>query len=218
MALLVGGTVGATSAWAAGGEQPPVEQVVPGTEAVPAEEAVLPGEEGELIDAGVVDTAPPVNPTTFPGALPPAGTGTASTLEYTEPSGAPAGHPAASAATVRTAWCKGTADVPHWSRGGGSVIYKTRIECIGNIPSVQVKVDGTLVHIAGGGPNIAATSSQTQTISTLNGKKTYYTPVPSGRKVRYSGKFQGSSAFKIVSPRQGSTGTAGSQIRQVNVP
>ncbi|PZT72037.1 hypothetical protein DNK56_05625 [Streptomyces sp. AC1-42W] len=121
--------------------------------------------------------------------------------------------------SIKTAWCKVTADTPHWSKGAKSVIYKTRVQCYGNIPTVQVKVNGSLVHASGGGPNVAASSSETKTIKTGGGKATFYTPKTSGRKVQYSGKFQGSSTGKIVAPRSGaSVASAASKVVTVKKP
>lgn len=47
--------------------------------------------------------------------------------------------------TIR-AYCNITADAPHWSKKGKSIIYKTRAQCYGNIPSVQLKVTSKLMR------------------------------------------------------------------------
>ncbi len=196
------------------------------------------GAVGAVLLAGGLVTAPAVSaeeqsttPQTvapeapYEGELPAPGAGeTAETVlrfEEEVPAGTAASAVAAGTptTTIKTAYCKVTADAPHWSKGAKSVIYKTRVQCFGNIPKVQVKVNGTLVHVSGGGPNVATSSSETQTISTLGGKATFYTPKTTGKKVQYSGTFQGSSSAQIVSPRAGaSVAHAASKVVTVKKP
>ncbi|MBH1936064.1 hypothetical protein I5Q34_17610 [Streptomyces sp. AV19] len=147
---------------------------------------------------------------------------------------APAGHAAGSAGSDErdfarpavaqeltlkkgTKWaaCTAKADTPHWSRGARSVIYKTRVTCKGNVSRVHVKVRGWLIYSSGGGPSTAATSNETRVIATNGRAATYYTPKVRGKKVRWSGKFQGSSTVQITSPVRGTKGTTTSKAQFV---
>ncbi|MEU8953463.1 hypothetical protein AB0C93_04080 [Streptomyces sp. NPDC048518] len=101
--------------------------------------------------------------------------------------------------TIR-AYCNITADAPHWSKRGKSVIYKTRAQCYGNIPSVQLTVTSKLMRAGAPKSIVAATAKETQTVHTGGGRATFYTPVPHGKKVKYSARFWGQSTAQIVSP------------------
>ncbi|QCX76326.1 hypothetical protein C9F11_13245 [Streptomyces sp. YIM 121038] len=101
--------------------------------------------------------------------------------------------------TIR-AYCNITADTPHWSKKGMSVIYKTRAQCYGNVPSVQLKVTSKLMRAGAPKPLVAATAKETQTVRAGGGKATFYAPVPNGKKVKYSARFWGRSTAQIVSP------------------
>ena len=89
--------------------------------------------------------------------------------------------------------CKASADRPHWSKGAKSVIYKTRVECAGNVPTVKVHCKGQLIYSTGDAPATAATSSETRPVKTDGTKTTFYTPETGGKKVDWSGNFQGST-------------------------
>ncbi|WJV51046.1 hypothetical protein [Streptomyces flavofungini] len=104
--------------------------------------------------------------------------------------------------TIR-AYCNITVDAPHWSKKGKSVIYKTRAQCYGNIPSVQLKVTSKLMRAGAPKPLVAATAKETQTVRTGGGKATFYAPVPHGKKVKYAARFWGQSTAQIVSPITG---------------
>ncbi|MFD4633041.1 hypothetical protein ACFVYR_05550 [Streptomyces sp. NPDC058284] len=119
---------------------------------------------------------------------------------------------------VKQAYCKVTADTPHWSKGAKSVIYKTRVQCFGNIPKVQVKVTGSLKYYSGHYEQTAATSKQTRTMGTLGNTETFYTPVENGKKVKYSANFWGHSTAQIVAPHKGTSAKADSKQRYVKVP
>lgn len=113
--------------------------------------------------------------------------------------------------------CKAKADRPHWSKGAKSVIYKTRVECAGSVPSVKVHCKGQLIYSVGGGPSTAATSSETQIVKTDGTKATFYTPEKGGKKVDWSGNFQGSS--RCDSPGSDiHIGDAHSEVVTVKVP
>lgn len=135
------------------------------------------------------------------------------TVTVTEDGGATSGPTA-----VKQAYCKVTADTPHWSKGAKSVIYKTRVTCFGNIPTVRVKVTGSLRYWSGKDEHVAAKSGETRRMGTLGKTETFYTPVPSGKKVKFSAKFFGFSTGQIVSPYKGTKAKAASKTRQVNVP
>ncbi|MFD9205777.1 hypothetical protein ACFVZM_05790 [Streptomyces sioyaensis] len=89
--------------------------------------------------------------------------------------------------------CKASADRPHYSKGAKSVIYKTRVECAGSMPAIEVHCKGQLMYSTGGSPSTAATSSETQSVKTDGTKTTFYTPEVGGKKVNWSGSFQGST-------------------------
>ncbi|MFF1376130.1 hypothetical protein [Streptomyces sp. NPDC058308] len=119
---------------------------------------------------------------------------------------------------VKQAYCKVTADTPHWSKGAKSVIYKTRVQCFGNIPTVRVKVTGKLKYYSGQFEQTAATSSETRKMGTLGNTATFYTPVTNGKKVKYSANFWGHSTAQIVSPYKGTSAKADSKQRYVKAP
>ncbi len=116
--------------------------------------------------------------------------------------------------TIRV-YCNVTADAPHWSKLGKSVIYKTRARCYGNVPAVQLKVTGKLMRAGAPRATVAATAKETQTVRTGGGKATFYTPVPHGRKVKYSARFWGQSTAQIVSPIVGTKAQVVSQAADV---
>ncbi|MCF6476333.1 hypothetical protein FAF44_49540 [Nonomuraea sp. MG754425] len=101
--------------------------------------------------------------------------------------------------------CIGTANSPHWSSGGDSVIYKTRVTCNA---TVMVTIDGALMYVAGGSPGKPAAgpgqrvakSTQSQWVSPGQ-TKTYYTPrSDSGIHIRKSGTYYGVSRGQIMDP------------------
>jgi hypothetical protein len=106
--------------------------------------------------------------------------------------------------------CDATVDNPHYSRGGGTVIFKTRVTCRGRgAPVVQVRITGTLGSIHGspppsgpssGPPVPRATSDQTQDVAVNGGTTTYYTPMVGSNKVRGSSWYNGDISGQIVGP------------------
>ncbi|MFD3813552.1 hypothetical protein ACFWRZ_00600 [Streptomyces rubiginosohelvolus] len=119
---------------------------------------------------------------------------------------------------VKQAYCKVTAYPPHWSKGATSVIYKTRVQCFRNTPTIRVKVTGSLRYYAGKDEETAATSSETRAMGTLGKTENFYTPVAGGEKVAYSANFFGFSKAQLVSPCKGTVATAASKTRSVKVP
>ncbi|MBP2054199.1 hypothetical protein J2Z21_007202 [Streptomyces griseochromogenes] len=113
--------------------------------------------------------------------------------------------------------CKASADRPHWSKGAKSVIYKTRVECAGSVPTIKAHCKGHLMYSTGEAPSTAATSSETRSVKTDGTKTTFYTPEAGGKKVNWSGNFQGST--HCTSP--GTTveiGDATTPVVKVKVP
>ncbi|WP_043263462.1 hypothetical protein [Streptomyces sp. CT34] len=137
-------------------------------------------------------------------------------LTPTAATAAPARAPSASS-VQDVAVCTAQVDNPHFSNGAGSVIFKARMSCTanGNVPTVNLRVWGTLGYVYGGSPghpaqgppSTAATSDQTQTVPTNGQQVTYYTPVPDDRrKVTAAGTYVGSVTFQIVAPAPGTVG------------
>jgi hypothetical protein len=96
---------------------------------------------------------------------------------------------------------------PHFSRGAGSVIFKTRITCVGDSPPVEVRVRGTLGSVAGGspgspaqGPPVTRATSDLVQVVPMGGTVTYYTPELDGPKVRGSATYVGNVLGEIVGP------------------
>jgi hypothetical protein len=120
-----------------------------------------------------------------------------------------------SAVAIPVVVCDSSPENPHYSRGAGSVILKTRITCRGDgIQVVQIRVIGHLGLIFGppppgrppsGPPASRATSDETQNITVNGPAKTYYTPLegPGTPKVRGSGWYQGDVTGEIVAPPPG---------------
>ncbi|MFE0100667.1 hypothetical protein [Streptomyces sp. NPDC059009] len=115
--------------------------------------------------------------------------------------------------------CTPQIDNPHFSNGAGSVIFKARMSCTtdGAIPTVNLRVQGTLGYVPGGAPgqpaqgppSSAATSDQTQTVPTNGQQVTFYTPVPDDpKKITAGGTYVGSVTFQIVAPAPGTVGHA----------
>jgi hypothetical protein len=104
---------------------------------------------------------------------------------------------------------------PHWSRGAGSVIYKTYVNCVGTLPQVVVRVQGRLDSISGPngprppfGPPVPRTSSNEAQAIAIGGKATpFYTPPQGNIKVRGSAWYQGTSTAQITSPGLSNLGT-----------
>ncbi len=111
--------------------------------------------------------------------------------------------------------CDAAVENPHFSRGAGSVIFKTRIRCRGTgqvPPAVQVRIQGSLGSINGapppapapqGPPLQRATSDQTQNVAVNGGEATFYTPVAGGPKVTGSSWYEGNIYGQIVGPPGG---------------
>ncbi|MFJ8955857.1 hypothetical protein ACIRO1_37790 [Streptomyces sp. NPDC102381] len=108
----------------------------------------------------------------------------------------PAPSPEPSASRIMA--CKVNANNPHWSKRGKSVIYKTRLTCAGSKPAADIRCEGQLAYSVGGGPSVAASSSQIQTVTNTGAEVTYYTPEPGGKKVDWSGSFQGNTTCYFV--------------------
>lgn len=125
------------------------------------------------------------------------------------------------ASTKRTRWAKCTGNVnnPHWSKKGKSVIFKTRLSCKGNISKVHVRVRGQLLKCPGHcPPSTVASSNETKVVAVNGGSVTYYTPKPSGKKVKGDGSYQGKVTMQITSPFPGTKGSASSKMVKVNTP
>lgn len=108
----------------------------------------------------------------------------------------------------RTVICDAALENPHYSKGFGGVIFKTRITCRGDAPPVQFRLRGTLGSVSGGapgrpaqGPPVSrATSDDTQTIA-MGTTVTYYTPkLGDQTKVRGSASYEGNVTGEIVGP------------------
>lgn len=111
--------------------------------------------------------------------------------------------------------CDAAVENPHFSRGAGSVIFKTRIRCRGTgqvPPAVQVRIQGSLGSIGGapppsgppqGPPVPRASSDQTQNVAVNGGEATFYTPLAGGPKVTGSAWYEGNIYGQIVGPPGG---------------
>ncbi|MDJ1138320.1 hypothetical protein [Streptomyces iconiensis] len=119
---------------------------------------------------------------------------------------------------ARWAQCTAQVNNPHWSRGAGSVIFKTRVSCQGNIPRVHVKVRGKLHKKSGNRWVSVAASNETKVKVTNGSVSTYYTPKPSGTNVTRDGTYKGTITVQITSPVRGTVGTASSRSVRVNTP
>lgn len=114
---------------------------------------------------------------------------------------------AAPTAVTATVVCDANVLNPHFSRGAGSVIFKTRITCRGDAPPVQFRLRGDLGSVSGGAPGQAAegppvsrvTSDDTQTIP-MGATVTFYTPLVGGPKVRGSATYEGNVIGQLVGP------------------
>lgn len=98
------------------------------------------------------------------------------------------------------------------------MIYKTRAQCYGDVPAVQLKVSSKLMRAGAPKSIVAATANEVQTVKTSGGRATFYAPVPHGKKVAYSGRFWGASTAQIVSPVLGTVTHVESKTVDVNVP
>lgn len=104
---------------------------------------------------------------------------------------------------------------PHWSRGAGSVIYKTYVNCVGTLPQVVVRVQGKLDSISGvngprpplGPPVPRTTSNEAQAIPIGAKAVPFYTPPQGIIKVRGSAWYRGTSTAQITSPGLSNLGT-----------
>ena len=121
-------------------------------------------------------------------------------------------------AATRWASCAAAVNNPHWSRNGKSVIFKTRVTCKGNIAQIHVRVTGKLYRKSGSTWRALAGSSETKVKATNGAASTYYTPRPSGTKVRLDGTYQGRITLQITSPFPGTKGNASSKAVKVNTP
>ena len=145
-------------------------------------------------------------------AAPAAGTGASATSEVRATGNG------TSAKAARWAQCIANVNSPHWSKKGKSVIFKTRVACKGNIPAVHVKVRGKLYKKSGSHWKTVAASNETKVKATSGKVSTYYTPKPSGTKVKYDGTYKGKITVQITSPVRGTVDSASSKTVKVNTP
>lgn len=102
--------------------------------------------------------------------------------------------------------CEMKSDTPHWSTGARSVIFKTRVECIGT-ETPTVRITGRLNHNPDGLPLLPSdgplttvhTSVQDQVVP-IGKTVTFYTPLKDTDKITEAGTYQGSAVGEIVSP------------------
>lgn len=109
--------------------------------------------------------------------------------------------------------CQLKSDTPHYTPRAGSVIFKTRVECVGTEAPV-VRINGTMLYSPAGLPGAptdgplqqVATSSQDQLVQ-IGESKTYYTPMENTEKLTLPGTYQGVAAGEIVAPQHSNLAT-----------
>lgn len=102
--------------------------------------------------------------------------------------------------------CAMKTNSPHWSRGAGSAIFKTRVECKGTEPPV-VRITGDMFFVEGGAPGLpsdaparpVAHSVQDQVVP-IGATITYYTPLGGVDKLTAVGTYQGVATGEVVAP------------------
>lgn len=133
---------------------------------------------------------------------------------------------AASAADVqplKVHSCSVKANDPHWSRGGGSVIFKARVQCvISKHADVEWACDGWLLRNVGtvvrhtnhsGGYDGGDSGTLKRTI-----KSTFYVPRVDQPNVTVSGSYQGRVRCDFGARHYSGTDQDYSNTRLVNVP
>jgi hypothetical protein len=117
---------------------------------------------------------------------------------------------------------------PHWSSGGESVIFKSRISCHGDgPPTVTIRIIGNLGSVSGppgpvpaqGPPVPRAHSDEAQVVSTNTGQLvTYYTPQQNREKVRGSAWYEGYVTGEMISTPVHNIGHAATNRVYVSTP
>lgn len=109
--------------------------------------------------------------------------------------------------SYRGGTCQLKSDLPHWTPRAGSVIFKTRVECVGT-EAPTVRITGTMNYTLGGLPgapsqgelHTVATSVQEQVVP-IGKTVTYYTPLPNAEKLVAPGTYQGVATGEVVAPQ-----------------
>jgi hypothetical protein len=97
--------------------------------------------------------------------------------------------------------CTQRLEHPHWSRTGDTVVFKTRITCVGNKPTVRVRITTLMGRVVKKGMVLVAGTRESRTIL-VDGQPSdpVYTPGTDARKVRIDGRYRGESTLEIIEP------------------
>ena len=113
--------------------------------------------------------------------------------------------------------CQLKSDTPHWSWRAGTVLFKTRVECIGT-SAPTVRITGTMNYSLAGLPGspttgdlrTVATSSQDQVVP-IGKTATYYTPMRNTNTLVAPGTYQGVATGEVIAPQHSNLTTEPTQ-------
>lgn len=95
--------------------------------------------------------------------------------------------------------CREHLDHPHWSREGRTVVFKTRVACIGNLPTIHVRITTLMGRMTDRGMVLVAGSLEDRHVEVDGGwSEPFSTPKKHAKKVRRSGRYRGEATLEII--------------------
>jgi hypothetical protein len=104
-------------------------------------------------------------------------------------------------AAVVAVVCRQRLENPHLSEAGQTVVFKTRVTCDGNLPTILVRVTTLMGRMTRNGMVlVAGTNEQRRIAVTGQPSPPFYTPGLTARKIGISGQYRGQSTLEFTEP------------------
>lgn len=100
---------------------------------------------------------------------------------------------------VSVVTCMQRLENPHWSKPGKTILFKVRVTCTGNLPTIRVRVRTFLARVPASGGILVAGSLEDRTIAvTGSPSQPFYTPKKGAKRVRKDGRYRGQATLEII--------------------
>ena len=88
---------------------------------------------------------------------------------------------------------------PHWSQRGQTVLFKTRVTCVGNMASIRVRISTLMGRRTATGMVLVAGGREDRIVR-VDGhpSQPFYCPKVDARKIRRDGWYRGQATLAIV--------------------
>lgn len=112
-----------------------------------------------------------------------------------------AGIPARKTGFEAVVTCTPRLENPHWSVKGQTVLFKTRVTCVGNLPTILVRVTTLMGRMTKNGMVLVAGTTDERSVPVTGlPSRPVYTPSRPARKIRVDGRYRGQATLEIIEP------------------